>query len=82
MTVCPICMYRLRVRQAYLDRIHLQQQILQRRNQLHREWLVRQQLRLQATRNQANGRLAAARERNRVMLAFMRSRPRGWWYLR
>lgn len=82
MTVCPICLNRLHARQIYLDRLHLRQQALQRRSLMHREWLSLQHLRLQLARLRVNGQLTAARERNRIMLALMRNRPRGPWYFR
>ncbi len=79
MTVCPICLHRLHLRQHYIDRLNVRQQAAQRRSLLHREWLQAQQLRLQLARMRLQGRLAARRERNRIMLALTRHRNARWF---
>ena len=77
MTVCPVCLPRLFARQAYLDRLALRQQALQRASLQHRDWIRLQQLRLHLAQYRTNAQLAASRERNRTMLAIMRNRFRG-----
>ena len=77
MTVCPVCLVRLSARQAYLDRLTLRQQALQRASLQHREWLRLQQLRLQIAQYRTNAQFTVARERNRIVLALMRNRNRG-----
>ena len=77
MTVCPVCLPRLHERQAYLDRLALRQQALQRASLQRHDWFRFQQLRLHLAQYRTNAQLAASRERNRTMLAIMRNRFRG-----
>ena len=82
MTVCPICLVRLQRRQLYIDQLQARQMYAQRRSFIHREWLRNQHLRLQLARMRLQGRIAAMRERNRIMLTLLKRNPHGRWYIR
>jgi len=93
MTVCPICLFRLRRRQAFLDRYTLEKAAFERRMFVQRErahlqtlYLQAERMRimaqLQAARMRMMGQLAVMREINRLKLALFKARPFDGRYLR
>lgn len=92
-TVCPICLVRLRQRQAFQDRLLIQKIAFQRRMLGQREVTRLRALQLQAARTRTMGQLQAARMRmtgqlalireiNRLRLALAKERRFGGRYLR
>lgn len=75
-TVCPICLIRLHRRQAFQDRLLLQQAAFGRRRLVQSEWARLQALRLQAERLRVTGHLQAARLRLNGQMAMMREMNR------
>lgn len=71
-TVCPICLVRLRQRQAFQDRLLLQKIAFQRQILRQREMTRLRGLQLQAARARASGQLQAARLRTTGQLALIR----------
>jgi len=93
MTVCPECLFNLRLRQDFEDRQTIYSRAFQRRLALQREWARNQALRMQAARmrmaqqgrNQkirAANRVAMLREMNRLRLKIARSRASALRHLR
>jgi hypothetical protein len=85
MTVCPECLFNLRLRQDFEDRQTIYSRAFQRRLALQREWARTQGIRMQAARIRAAqqvrkeriraaNRMAMLREVNRLRLKLARSR--------
>lgn len=76
-TVCPICLVRLQRRQAFEDKVRLQDASFCQRLAREREWLRRQALRVQARKARRAAAQGLMRERARIIMAYSRRRNRG-----
>ncbi len=76
-TVCPICLRRLQRRQAYEDRLRAREADFRRRLAFQREMLRVLSLRAQIHKAKGAAKLAAMRERSRILFAHSRRRGHG-----